>query len=290
MVTLNEALWREIAERDATERALQESEERYRAIFENAVEGLFQTTPEGRFLSANPAMARLGGYASVEEMLSEVDNLSHQHFVDPETRQEVARTLAGAGALCDFPAQIRRKDGSLGWISTNTRAVLGAGGGISFLEGSVVDITDRKRAADQLAEAYNATIEGWSRAMDLRDKESEGHSKRVTEMTLKLAGALGLNGDALVQVRRGALLHDISKMGIPDSILLKPGPLSDAEWEIMRLHPVYALEMLAPIEFLRPALDIPYSHHERWDGSGYPLGLSGEQIPLCARLFAVADV
>lgn len=188
MVTLNEALWREIAERDATERALQESEQRYRAIFENAVEGLFQTTPEGRFLSANPAMARLGGYASVEEMLSEVDNLSHQHFVDPETRQEVARTLAGAGALCNFPAQIRRKDGSLGWISTNTRAVLGADGGISFLEGSVVDITDRKRAADQLAEAYNATIEGWSRAMDLPDKEAEGHSKRVTEMTLKLAG------------------------------------------------------------------------------------------------------
>ena len=138
--------------------------------------------------------------------------------------------------------------------------------------------------------AYDATIEGWSRALDLRDKETEGHSQRVTEMAVRLASDLGVTGDALMQIRRGALLHDIGKMGVPDQILLKPGPLSESEWEIMRKHPVFAYEMLSPIEFLVPALDIPYCHHEKWDGTGYPRGLSGEDIPLAARIFAVIDV
>jgi putative nucleotidyltransferase with HDIG domain len=147
-----------------------------------------------------------------------------------------------------------------------------------------------QRSNVELRQAYDATIEGWSRALDMRDKETEGHTRRVTEMTLRLARALGLGDDELVHVRRGGLLHDIGKMGVPDGILLKPGPLTDEEWTIMRQHPVYAYEMLAPIAFLRPALDIPHSHHEKWDGSGYPRGLKGEAIPLAARIFAVADV
>ncbi len=138
--------------------------------------------------------------------------------------------------------------------------------------------------------AYDETIEGWSHALDLRDKETEGHTQRVTEMALHLARAMGVTDVELVQVRRGALLHDIGKMGIPDPILLKPGPLTDEEWVIMRKHPVYAYELLAPITYLKPALDVPYCHHERWDGSGYPRGLKGEQIPLVARIFAVVDV
>ncbi|HEX8683293.1 MAG TPA: HD-GYP domain-containing protein, partial [Ardenticatenaceae bacterium] len=142
----------------------------------------------------------------------------------------------------------------------------------------------------ELALAYDATIEGWSRALDLRDKETEGHSLRVTEMTVELARTMGMSEEEIVQVRRGALLHDIGKMGIPDRILLKPGALDDEEWEIMRRHPTYGYEMLAPIAFLRPALDIPHAHHEKWDGTGYPRGLQGEQIPLAARIFAVVDV
>ncbi|MBL8059068.1 MAG: PAS domain S-box protein [Anaerolineales bacterium] len=142
----------------------------------------------------------------------------------------------------------------------------------------------------ELTHAYDATIAGWSRALDLRDKETEGHSQRVTDMTLVLAGALGLSADDLTHVRRGALLHDIGKMGVPDTILLKPGPLTEAEWAVMRRHPELAYEMLSPIVFLRPALDIPYCHHERWDGAGYPRGIRGEQIPLAARIFAVVDV
>ncbi|RJX27432.1 MAG: HD-GYP domain-containing protein, partial [Dethiobacter sp.] len=126
--------------------------------------------------------------------------------------------------------------------------------------------------------------------LDLKDEETEGHSRRVTEMTLRIAREMGLKDEELVHVRRGALLHDIGKMGVPDAILLKPGKLTDEEWEIMRRHPVYAYQMLSRIGYLRPALDIPYCHHEKWDGTGYPRGLKGEEIPLPARIFAVVDV
>jgi putative nucleotidyltransferase with HDIG domain len=149
---------------------------------------------------------------------------------------------------------------------------------------------DLQRANDQLTLAYDATIEGWSRAMDLRDRETEGHSQRVAETTVQLARLLGLPDQNLVHVRRGALLHDIGKMGVPDEILQKVGPLTDAEWVVMRRHPVMAYEMLAHIRYLEPALEIPYCHHEKWDGSGYPRGLQGDRIPLAARVFAVVDV
>ena len=142
----------------------------------------------------------------------------------------------------------------------------------------------------KLIMAYDATIEGWSRAMDLRDEETEGHTQRVTDLTLKLARIMGIADDQLIHIRRGALLHDMGKLGIPDRILLKPDKLTAEEWVIMRKHPVYAYDMLSSIEYLRPALDIPYCHHEKWDGSGYPRGLKGEEIPLAARIFAVIDV
>ena len=142
----------------------------------------------------------------------------------------------------------------------------------------------------ELMMAYDETIEGWSRAMDLRDKETEGHTQRVTELTLRLAASMGFGGTDLVHIRRGTLLHDIGKIGVPDEILHKPGTLTEEEWVIMRKHPQFAYDMLAPIIYLRPAIDIPYCHHEKWDGTGYPRGLKGEQIPLAARIFAVVDV
>ena len=147
-----------------------------------------------------------------------------------------------------------------------------------------------QRANLDLNLAYDATIEGWSRAMDMRDHETEGHTLRVTELTLKLARAMNVSESQLTAIRRGALLHDIGKMGIPDSILLKDGELTDEEWQMMRKHPELALKMLAPIGYLNDALDIPYCHHEKWDGTGYPQGLKGDRIPLIARNFAVVDV
>jgi putative nucleotidyltransferase with HDIG domain len=147
-----------------------------------------------------------------------------------------------------------------------------------------------QRSNTELALAYDTTLEGWARALDLRDNETEGHSRRVTDLTVRLAQALGVSESDIAPIRRGALLHDIGKMGVPDAILHKPGALTEEEWTIMRRHPLAAVEMLAPVPFLQSALDIPHYHHERWDGSGYPHGLRGTHIPFAARLFAVVDV
>ncbi len=147
-----------------------------------------------------------------------------------------------------------------------------------------------QRSNAELVMAYDCTLEGWSRALELRDEETEGHTQRVTEMTLRLAREMGVGSEDLIHMRRGALLHDIGKMGIPDKILLKPHPLSDEERMIMQRHPTYAFALLSPIAYLKSAIDIPYCHHEKWDGTGYPRGIKGEQIPLAARIFTVIDV
>lgn len=159
---------------------------------------------------------------------------------------------------------------------------------ISIENGEMFDRLERALA--DLTSAYDSTLEGWVRALDLRDKETIGHTQRVAMIVVRFALELGVSGDELVNIRRGALLHDIGKMGIPDYILNKAGPLTESERQIIERHPQYAYELLQPIAYLKPALAIPYSHHERWDGTGYPLGLKGEQIPLAARIFSVVDV
>lgn len=147
-----------------------------------------------------------------------------------------------------------------------------------------------QRSHAEISLAYDKTIEGWSRALDIRDNETHGHSQRVAELTVRIAQRLGINDGALVHIRRGALLHDIGKLGVPDSILHKPGRLSAEEMAVMKRHPEIAFDILAPIPFLKDALDIPYLHHEKWDGSGYPRGIGGREIPVAARIFAVIDV
>jgi HD-GYP domain-containing protein (c-di-GMP phosphodiesterase class II) len=149
---------------------------------------------------------------------------------------------------------------------------------------------DLQKSNTELVLAYDSTIEGWAHALELRDKETEGHTQRVTDLTVRIARIFGMSEKEIIHVRRGALLHDIGKMGIPDSVLLKEGALTPEEEEMMRNHPVFAFEMLSPIAYLRPALDIPYCHHEKWDGTGYPRGLKGEQIPIAARIFTLADI
>jgi len=150
-------------------------------------------------------------------------------------------------------------------------------------------IDSLKESRADILEAYDRSLHGWTKALELRDKETEGHTMRVAELTVEIAQRLGIEGDDLTHAKRGAIIHDLGKMAIPDSILHKPGPLTDDEWEIMKQHPAYAYEMLKDIKFLQPALQIPRYHHEHWDGSGYPHGLAGEDIPLTARIFAVID-
>jgi PAS domain S-box-containing protein/putative nucleotidyltransferase with HDIG domain len=434
------------AEQRAAAEELRLVAEKYRSIFDNAVEGIFQSTPEGRFLMVNPTIAAILGFLSPEDTLRGVSDIRHL-YVHPEDRAEFKRLMAEQGGVVrGFETQVYRKDRSTIWTSLSAKAVCDKGGTVAYYEGTIEDITVRKQRErevaaiaalgaalrgvpgrgdmlavilrhvgelmkaeevalvmrdpasgvtvielaegkwrersgfrlppgegvigqaitihkmclrmkrfddgrldgaepdgeldavvsvpllvrgevigafwiggnrdigadevhllsaisemaanaihratlhDQLILAYDTTIEGWSRALDMRDKETEGHSLRVTEMTLRLARAVGISDADLVHVRRGALLHDIGKMGIPDNILLKPACLTAGEWEIMRRHPCYAHEMLSPVDFLRAALDIPHCHHEKWDGSGYPRGLKGEHIPLLARVFTIVDV
>lgn len=456
----------DITERKQIEVALRRTEEKYRNIFENAAEAITQTTPDGRYITANPATARILGYASPAELIDDITDLGRQFYVQPGRRDEFTRLMREHGSVTGFESEIYRRDGRRIWVSENSRAVHDDQGNLLWYEGTSQDITERKKAEEEvklqlrrmsalteieraiassldmrlsldillsevlmqlgvdaacvlllnstsqvleymagkgfrttgirqsymrlgeglagqvglerrvlhvpdlpsmgaqfkrngllgqegfleyfgipliakgalkgvleifhrgpldpnqdwvnyletlggqaaiaidnaqmfediqrsnleLVTAYDATIAGWSHALDLRDKETEGHTQRVTDLTVRLAQRMGLGEQELIHIRRGALLHDIGKLGVPDGILLKPGPLTDEEWYIMRQHPVYAFDMLTPISYLRPALDIPFCHHEKWDGSGYPRGLKGEQIPLAARIFAVVDV
>lgn len=155
---------------------------------------------------------------------------------------------------------------------------------------SAIMFKELQKSNFELSLAYNATIDAWSRTLDLRDRETEGHTRRVTDITLRFAAMSGIKDTELIHIRRGATLHDIGKVAIPDNILFKPGPLSHNEWETMRQHPGHAVDLLAPIKYLEPAMEIPHWHHEKWDGTGYPDRLGGEEIPYAARMFALADV
>ena len=303
---------RQEAHRRRAEQGLREREQQYRLVFENATHGIYRTTPDGRILLANPALLQMLGFETFEELAAR--NLEENAEANYE-REDFRRRIEANGEVRGLEAVWVRKDGRSIFVRENAQLVRGPDGKPLFYEGSAEDVTALKEAQEallrsheeledrvqqrtsevihlnaELTQAYDATIEGWSRALDLRDKETEGHCRRVTEMTLRLARALELPEEDLVPLRRGALLHDIGKMGVPDAVLLKPGPLDDDEWAVMRRHPTLAHEMLSPIAFLHPALDIPYCHHEKWDGSGYPHGLAGKEIPLAARVFAVVDV
>jgi putative two-component system response regulator len=220
-------------------------------------------------------------------------------LVKPLDPDELTARLNVARRILDMQADLRDRSARLETLHTALeRQNSELAHSVEMVEAANAHLETRVRERTQeLAEsnrelmlAYDATIVGWSRALDLRDRETEGHTQRVAEMGVRLARAVGIPEPEIVHIRRGALLHDIGKMGIPDSILLKPAGLTDDEWDVMRKHPDYAFRMLTPITFLQPALCIPYCHHEKWDGTGYPRGLKGQSIPLAARLFAIVDV
>ncbi len=271
-----------------------------RAKFERLIElspdGILIVDVEGVIRMANLTFARMVQANSVADVTGE-KLLSYVYLPHVEQLATAfVNLLSNSSPEVRLEVDLIRRDETL--LPVEINAGYFVWNGYPTVQVILRDITERRRAAEQLRRAhvelrmaYDATIEGWSRALELRDQETQGHTLRVTELTVRLAREMGIEDkEALAHIRRGALLHDIGKMGIPDSILLKPGPLTEEEQEIMKKHPVYAYEMLSPIEYLRPALDIPYCHHERWDGSGYPRGLKGEEIPLAARIFAVVDV
>ena len=282
-------------EKKQSQEALRSSEVRFRSLVQNLRDIITVHSEKGTITYESPSASKILGYAPGYFIGKDPLMLTH-----PEDREHLSRFISalinGENRESAIEYRFRHADGNWVYLESVVTNLLGT----HEVDGLVLtsrDVTERKRADEQLheahlelADAYDATIEGWSRALDLRDKETEGHTQRVTGMTLTLARALGIYGEDLIHIRRGSLLHDIGKMGIPDQILLKPGPLTSDEWDEMRKHPSYAYEMLYPITYLRPALDIPYCHHERWNGTGYPKGLKGDEIPLAARIFSVIDV
>ncbi len=252
-----------------------------------------------RTKSARKRQVRLGesyaGRVALEHKLIQVQNLKD------EPDNVFSTYMLGEEFICYFGVPLIIKGQIKGVLEVFHRAALDPDEEwfdfLKALAGQTAIAIDNSKLFESLQHsnleltlAYDATIEGWSRALDLRDKETEGHTQRVTRMAVKLARACGFSEADLVQVRWGSLLHDIGKMGVPDGILLKPGPLTGEEWVAMKKHPSFAYEMLAPIRYLRLALDIPSYHHEKWDGSGYPHGLKGVQIPMAARIFTMVDV
>ncbi|MBL8049696.1 MAG: PAS domain S-box protein [Anaerolineales bacterium] len=287
--------WRARAERIHMQKALLESEAQFRLLAENASDMIARLSTVGRMLYVSPASKTILGYTP-EELTGTISfDLIHE-----EDRPWVTRLFETRQNKTTYTLAYRalHKDGHYVWLESSARAILDRNTGeITEIQTASRDITERKKseealqiAHNRLQEAYEKTIEGWVRALDLRDRETEGHTQRVTELTLRLATKLGFSDEEMVHIKRGALLHDMGKMAIPDEILQKTGPLNESEWVKMRQHPVYAFEMLSNIAYLHPALEIPFFHHERWDGSGYPRGLKGEDIPLAARMFAVVDV
>lgn len=292
--TLRATAIRDITDQEKAQKALHVSEKKFSTAFHASPDSInINRLSDGLYLEINQGFTDIMGYTQ-EEVVSKT-SLELDIWANAEDRAQLVEGLRANGEVTNLEAEFRMKSGE-SRIGLMSAKVMESNGQPCIL--SVTrDITAWKKAQEKIEElnkellfAYDETLEGWSRALDLRDAKTDEHSKRVVEASLILAQSFGIPDDEIIYLRRGAILHDIGKMGIPDNILLKKGSLTEEEWRIMRLHPVFAYEMLSKIPFLKKSLDIPYCHHEKWDGTGYPRGLKGEEIPLSARIFAIADV
>jgi PAS domain S-box-containing protein len=276
------------------EAQLRLSEEKFVKAFQISPDAInINRLRDGVFLEINQGFSDLSGY-SREDAVGK-SSLELNIWADPGDRARLVHGLSECGEVTNLQATFLRKNGEIGIGLMSARmieidhepCILSVTRDVSEIQKSA----DALRSAHlNLEHAYEATLQGWVKALELRERETANHSQRVINLTVLIAQAMGFSGEALTHLQRGALLHDIGKLGVPDNILLAPRPLTKNEWSIMRQHPRYAYNLLADIPYLRPALNIPFCHHERWDGSGYPRGLSGEEIPLEARIFSVVDV
>lgn len=288
------AFFSDITERLQGEEALRLSEAKFSTAFHTSPDSInINRLVDGLYLDINQGFTELTGFTK-EDVIGKT-SIELNIWVNPEDRKKLVAGIKKDGYYRNLETDFRGKDGRIihGLMSASLIKVNGE----DCLLNITRDISDRIRSEAQLREthkelerAYEATLEGWARALDLREHETADHSRRVVEYTVRIASQMKLDENLMMDIQRGALLHDIGKVGVPDNILLKPGSLTEDEWVIMRQHPMNAYHLLKDIEYLQPALIIPYAHHERWDGSGYPRGLKGEEIPLAARIFAVVDV
>jgi PAS domain S-box-containing protein/putative nucleotidyltransferase with HDIG domain len=287
----------DITERKKAEEALKNSEAKYRNIFENAVEGIYQSTIEGRFITANTAFARMAGYDSPEELIESIKDMGTQLYVHPEDRKRFMEIREAKGFVDGFEVEFYKKDRSKFWIVINARTVKDEPGKVLYIEGLIEDITIRKNAEEQLQQtleslrkAVGTTIQVLVSAVESRDPYTSGHQKRVADLARAIATEMGLPHDSIEGIRMAGSIHDIGKLSIPAEILSKPTKLTEIEFSLIKEHSRSGYEMLKDVESPWPLAQIVYQHHERMNGSGYPRNLKGDDILIEARIMAVADV
>jgi len=280
----------DITERKRSVEALIQAEANYRSIFENAREGIFRTTPEGKILLANAALARMGGYASPEEMMADISDLARQAYVDPEDRARIRELLERQDSVQGYEAQQWRKDGSRYWVSLTMQAVRDNTGRPLYYEGIQEDITERKQSMERMRKALGATVRAIAATVEAKDPYTAGHQRRVADLARSIATEMNLFGDQVDGIRMAGMIHDIGKISVPAEILSMPRKLTDMEFCLIKTHAQSGYDILKDIEFPWPIARMILEHHERMDGSGYPQGLTGDRVLLESRILVVADV
>ena len=287
----------DITERKKAEEALKNSEAKYRNIFENAIEGIYQSTIEGRFITANAAFARMAGYDSPEELIESIKDIGTQLYVHPEDRKRFMEIREAKGFVDGFEVEFYKKDGSKFWVVINARTVKDEQGKILYIEGLIEDITIRKHAEEQLHQtldslkkAVSTTIQVLVSAVESKRSLYGRSPVRVADLARAIATEMELSHDKIEGIRMAGSIHDIGKLSIPAEILSKPTKLTNIEFSLIKEHPQTGYEMLKDVESPWPLAQIVYQHHERMNGSGYPRNLKGDEILMEARIMAVADV
>ncbi|MGP8152935.1 MAG: PAS domain S-box protein [Smithella sp.] len=264
------------------------AEEKYRNIFENAQEGIYQSTPEGRFTLANQSMARILGYDSPEDLISGITDIAHQVYVDSEERTKFVEIIEKEGFTKNHEVQFRRKEGTIIWVSRTMQVIRDEKGQILY-EGILEDITERKESIDRLRNALGGTVKAIASMVETRDPYTAGHQRRVADLAIAIATEMGLSKDRVEGLRVAAVIHDIGKISVPAEILSKPSKLTDIEFRLIKTHVQSGNDILKDIDFPWPIARMVLEHHERMNGSGYPNGLTGDKLLLESRIMAVAD-
>mgnify|MGYP000936757626 CR=1 FL=1 len=287
----------DITKRKEAEIALKKSELDLRSLIDNALNGIYRTTKDGKFLLANQAFCSMLGYTSFEEMTAAITDITHHLYVDPDARQFIIQQLEKEGSIKKYETQFYRKDGSKIWVTINMREVRDPDGNFLYYEGIDEDITTRKIAEESLKEtveklrkALIGSVRAMSLTVETRDPYTAGHQRRVSSLSRSIAQIMGLAKDTIDNIRIAGIIHDIGKVSIPAEILVKPGKISELEMSLIMTHPKVGYDILKDVGLPYPIAEIVLQHHERLDGSGYPQGLKSEQILLEAKIVAVADV
>ena len=281
---------RDITGRKRAEEALKESEEKYRSIVGNAQEGIYQTTPEGRYIMVNPAMAKMFGYRTPEELMTSVTDVARQVYVNPEERMKVREMIEEKGFIKNYESQFYRKDGSIFWVSLTMRVVRDEKGQILYYEGMNEDITERKESIERIRKSLGATVQAIAVTVETRDPYTAGHQRRVADLARAIATEMNLPTDQIDGIRMAGVIHDLGKISVPADILSKPAKLTALEFGIIKTHAQSGHDILKDVEFPWPIARMVLEHHERMDGSGYPNGLTGENLLVESQILSVADV